>query len=127
MSREMAGGLRTQPAMAPFHDAWLCETRAPVTPAVPVPLDVFAPVMTVAAGRLRRVLLAWPGSQVPDRPVIGTDDHHRAVGEPQAGARHRPHGLRRLPGLESLPGRSQDQQLRVRCPVEQGPGGQLVR
>src|SRR5215510_14816696 len=97
-----------QSAMAPFHDAWLCDTRAPVSLAVPVPLEVFSPVMTVAAWRLRRVLLAWPGSQVPDRPVIGTDDHHRAVCESQAGARHRSHGLRRLPGLERRPGRSQD-------------------
>jgi hypothetical protein len=144
-----------QSAMAAFHDAWLRDTRARLTPAVPVPLEVFTPTMrriapvtprvqgsdafaklaghgasallTVAAWRLRRVLLAWPGSQVPGRPVIGADDHDRAACEPQAGARHRPQVLRRLPGLGRRPGRSQDQQLGVCCPVQQSPGGQLVR
>jgi hypothetical protein len=144
-----------QPAMATSHDAWLRDTRARVTPAVPVPPEVFTPTMRriapvtprvqgrdafaklpghgasapriPAAWRLRRILLAWPGGQIPGQPVIGTDHHDRAACEPQAGARHRPQVLRRLSGLGRRPGRTQDQQLGVRCPVQQSPGGQFVR
>ena len=60
-------------------------------------------------------------------PVIRRDDHDRAVCLPQAGARHRPDGLRRLSGLARRPGRSQHEHLGVCRPVEQCPGGRLIR
>jgi len=44
-----------QPAMAPFHDARLCDTWAPVALATPEPLEVFSPTMWPIAHSTFRV------------------------------------------------------------------------
>ena len=63
---------------------------------------------------------------MPGWLIIGSDDHDGAMCPAQAGTRHRPHGLGRLPGLAGGPGAPQDEELGMRRPVYKRPGGQLV-